>query len=194
VLTLRAIKNAIEDHGNRVHFGDYIRIRKDVPRDFSPTELSKVTWSVWDSKDVRQGANLVEEELTFREAVELAVTLAKEHLMNDQEPELQRVLARDVVPYEWALWSSVDNGKPFANTIVHVAWSEDGTRLNFGLDTHNYYSVKPDEWLELVPAKCNLPADVMARKRAEHASLMAKHPHPHNRNPEGVCVECGDGG
>jgi len=26
------------------------------------------------------------------------------------------------------------------------------------------------------------------------ALLMAKHPHPHTRNPEGVCVECGDGG
>lgn len=66
------------------------------------------------------------------------------------EPTFTKVRARDVKPYHYGLWSSVQGGKPFCNTICHVRWSEDGKTLFFGLDSHNFYEVAPDEIVDLV--------------------------------------------
>lgn len=35
-------------------------------------------------------------------------------------PEMRKVLARDVVQYEWAIWCSIEDGEPFANVVEHV--------------------------------------------------------------------------
>lgn len=67
------------------------------------------------------------------------------------EPKSTRVRARDVAPYAWGLWSSVEGGKPFLNEVMGVHWSEDGTEIILGLDSHNFYFAKPDEEIDLVP-------------------------------------------
>ena len=80
------------------------------------------------------------------------------------EPDFVKVLARDVVPYCYGVWSSVANGEPFANQIVHMRWSEDGEHLWFGLESHNTMKARPDEMLELVEMS---PLGAFAKKKAE---------------------------
>lgn len=88
------------------------------------------------------------------------------------EPEFRKVRAIDVVPYRWALWCSVEGREPFANQIVHAAWSDDGERIIFGLDSHNSYSAKPYIALELVPQTGWEPADA----EESHARFVASRP------------------
>lgn len=75
------------------------------------------------------------------------------------KPATVRVRARDVKPYHYALWSST-GGEPFANAIVHVRWSDDGTFLWFGLDSHNFYTAGPDDFVDLI--------DLSGRPEWEH--------------------------
>lgn len=69
------------------------------------------------------------------------------------KPEVVRVRAGDVEPYEWALWCRVEGGEPFANQIVGRRVSEDGAHLWFMLDSHNFLRTTPDEVLELIPLR-----------------------------------------
>lgn len=66
------------------------------------------------------------------------------------EPAFVKVRARDVKPYHYGVWCSIGDGEPFANTICHIQWSDDGEHLWFGLDSHNTYKAAPDEMLDLV--------------------------------------------
>jgi hypothetical protein len=77
------------------------------------------------------------------------------------DPATVKIVARDVKPYHYALWSSICGGKPFANSICHVSWSEDGEKLWFGLDSFNTLSAAPDEELELIPLD---PHDYLVNK------------------------------
>ena len=61
------------------------------------------------------------------------------------EPEQVEVLGIDVTPYDYAIWCSVGDGKPFANTIEHRSWSDDGQHIWLMLGTHNFYKCKADE-------------------------------------------------
>jgi hypothetical protein len=105
--------------------------------------------------------------------------------------EMQKVRARDVVPYEWAVWCTVDGyPKAFANSIEHVSWSEDGQHLWFMLGTHNFYKALPDEEIELVPCgPSTMSADYQAKVRKEHAETIAKRPTPKADCPlcDGTC-------
>lgn len=101
-------------------------------------------------------------------------------------PEMKKVRARDVVPYEWAVYCTMgDDPKPFANAIELVKWSEDGQHLWFLLGTHNTYKAAPDEEVELVPCVQDLPDDYMAKVRREHAKTIAARPIPVTQ-----CSEC----
>lgn len=98
-------------------------------------------------------------------------------------PELRKVLARDVVPDEWAVWCRFTDDefygrKPFANTIEYVTWSEDGEHLWFTLGTHNFKKVRPDELLELVPvAPPSYDTEERRRQRRDkHAALIVARP------------------
>jgi len=65
-------------------------------------------------------------------------------------PEQVEIRALDIVIYEHAIWSSIGDGKPFANTIEHRAWSEDGAHIWFMLGTHNFYKAEPEEMVRVV--------------------------------------------
>lgn len=68
------------------------------------------------------------------------------------ETEPVQVLKRalDVTPYVHGIWCSVQDGKPFVNTIVLRKWSEDGEKVVFMLDSHNFLTAGPDEEIEVV--------------------------------------------
>lgn len=68
-----------------------------------------------------------------------------------KKPVTEQVLARDVVPYEWAQWCSIEDSLPFSNDVVSVRPSDCGTYLWFMLETWNFFKAKPDEELELIP-------------------------------------------
>jgi hypothetical protein len=67
------------------------------------------------------------------------------------EPAFVKIRADEVKPYRWGLWCTVGGGEPHSNPIVSAKWSEDGQRIWFMLDSHNFYDAEPDEVLELVP-------------------------------------------
>jgi len=69
------------------------------------------------------------------------------------EPVSVTLRARDVKPYHYGVWCSIEDGEPFANTICHIRWSDDGKYLWFGLDTHNTMKVEPDEEVEVIPER-----------------------------------------
>ena len=72
----------------------------------------------------------------------------------ETRPSEVEIRACDVLPYHWALWCTVcehNGGRPFANEIVARRWSDDGKRIWFMLDTHNFFDADPDELLSLVP-------------------------------------------
>ena len=85
-------------------------------------------------------------------------------------PAIVRLRALDVTPYRFGLWCSVGGGEPFANMICHRAWSDDGTRIIFGLDTHNGYSAAPDEEMLVVPLDGYVPEHQDERDAAFLAS------------------------
>lgn len=58
--------------------------------------------------------------------------------------------AIDVTPYEHGIWCSIMDGKPFVNTIVLRKWSDDGEKVVFMLDTHNFLMVPPNEEIDVV--------------------------------------------
>ena len=90
-------------------------------------------------------------------------------------PEMVKIRAIDVKPYHYFLWCRIGNGEPFANEIVYRKWSDDGKRIVFGLETHNYYFAEPDEMMELIPVKLGTrSAETMAERDARDAERMAR--------------------
>jgi hypothetical protein len=66
------------------------------------------------------------------------------------EPVLVNKLALEVTPYEHGIWCAIADGRPFVNTIVLRRWSENGEKIHFMLDTHNFLIMAPDEEMEVV--------------------------------------------
>ena len=77
------------------------------------------------------------------------------------EPETESVRARDVKPYHWAMWCSIEGGPAFANWIVSVKWSDDGRYLWWMLDSHNFDKRDPDEMVNLIRLA---PSEQMRKK------------------------------
>jgi hypothetical protein len=95
------------------------------------------------------------------------------------EPPSEQVKAIDVLPFHWALWCSIADGKPFANDIVAVRWTEDDQRLRFMLDTHNFIFALPDEEMTLI--RCDVSKMSPTRTHAiqqEHEKLVASRRTP----------------
>jgi hypothetical protein len=66
-------------------------------------------------------------------------------------PKIEKVKAIDVRPHRFALWCSIEDGKPFANEISLRRWTEDGEKIVFMLDSHNFHFAEPDEVMEVIP-------------------------------------------
>jgi hypothetical protein len=81
------------------------------------------------------------------------------------EPTLVSILAKDVKPYHYGVWS-IEGGEPFANCICTIRWSDDGKFLWFGLDSHSFYKAAPFDKIELVDFSNN---KLWERSRQRHA-------------------------
>ncbi len=66
------------------------------------------------------------------------------------EPAFEEVRARDVVPYTWGIWCSIEGSAPFVNEIVAARWSEDGEHIWFMLESHNFEKATPAQAMRLV--------------------------------------------
>lgn len=94
------------------------------------------------------------------------------------EPSFARVKARDLVPYRHAVWSSIRNGPPFANTVMIVQWTSDG-RISVMLDSHNFLHEEPDAYVDCVIERADADLSPFCRERV----AAWKGPRPHNAGP-----------
>ena len=58
--------------------------------------------------------------------------------MSEEVSFQERVKVLDVIPYRHGVYCSIEDGKPFVNDIVGRQWSEDGEKVIFMLETHNF--------------------------------------------------------
>lgn len=66
------------------------------------------------------------------------------------EPRQVRKRAINVTPLVHAIWCQIEDGEPFANPIVLRRWSEDGKRIVFMLDSHNFMFADPDVEIDVI--------------------------------------------
>lgn len=104
----------------------------------------------------------------------------------DAKPETELVRAIDVKPNHWSLWCTVGGSEPFANEIVSRKWSDDGEKIVFMLESHNFLFALPEEELELVPTKTVGSADLLSQWDKKDEETMAVR--PVKKVP---CVTCG---
>jgi hypothetical protein len=65
-------------------------------------------------------------------------------------PTIVQKRALDVTPYLHGVWCSVGGSAPFVNPIVLRSWSEDGSTLQFMLDSHNFLFTDPETIIDVV--------------------------------------------
>lgn len=86
-------------------------------------------------------------------------------------PAMVKVRAIDVLPYRFGIWCTVGGWpQPFANEIVGSRWSEDGKKIWFMLETHNFQEADPDELMELVPIDMKMSPDALRMADANRAT------------------------
>lgn len=69
------------------------------------------------------------------------------------------IRAIEIQPYKHAILCTIgDDPRVIANDFVTKRWSEDGKRISFMLDTHNFDSFEPDELVEVVETLRACPA------------------------------------
>jgi hypothetical protein len=109
----------------------------------------------------------------------------------DLEPEQVELRALDIVPYEAAIWCTVGGGKPFANTIEHRSWLDDGQHIWFLLGTHNTYKAAPDDMVRVVlkPRRDYMGAKKPGDPLYDNEAFLAKRP-----RPQAPCAHCGGTG
>ena len=62
----------------------------------------------------------------------------------------------DVIPYKHGVYCTTeDESKPFVNEIVGRNWSEDGEKVIFMLETHNFIFMSPIEEMDVVELDAN---------------------------------------
>ena len=72
-------------------------------------------------------------------------------MIDDENPIIIQLRARDVEPNFYGVYCSIQNGKPFVNPIVNRRWMDDGIGISFMLDSHNFLIAKhADEMLDVV--------------------------------------------
>lgn len=66
------------------------------------------------------------------------------------KPKTVMVRVRDLKPYHYGIWCSIENGAPFVNEIVHMVWRDDGT-ITLMLESFNFMTgLTPQAELEVV--------------------------------------------
>jgi len=89
------------------------------------------------------------------------------------EPIIVTKKAIDVLPRFHGIYCTIEDSKPFVNTIVARRWEDDG-RISFMLDSFNFYFRRPDEDMnvvELTPQYTDI-----ARIHADDAEFRKQQP------------------
>ena len=103
--------------------------------------------------------------------------------MTQDSPKLITMKAIDVRPWQYAVWSSIGDEEPFSNTIVHRKWSEDGARIWWMLDSHNFIAYTPDDMVKVIQKENPyLPKD----HETEPEKFLTMRP-----KPPVICQHCG---
>ncbi len=80
--------------------------------------------------------------------------MTKEEFEKRIKEEGVKVKAIDIKPYRYYLPCLMgEEERPMFNEICIRRWSEDGKKITFMLDSHNFLFAKPDELVEVVPIK-----------------------------------------
>ncbi len=83
------------------------------------------------------------------------------------------VKAINIRPYMYSLPCQMPGKHFILNEICWRKWSDDGNRITFGLDTHNYLFAKAGEMVEVVPVlKDRYNAEYYQRVFARDAETM----------------------
>lgn len=99
------------------------------------------------------------------------------------EPEQVEVRAIDIHPYEAAIWCTIADSEPFANTIEHRGWSEDGERIWFMLGSHNFYDAKPDDMVSVVLCTPAYAPPRPFSEQYDNEVFLAARPKPKHKCP-----------
>ena len=94
------------------------------------------------------------------------------------ESKVLKKKAMDIVPNHYAIWCTIgDSDTPVLNPIVSRRWSEDGKKITFMLDSHNFMFKLPDEEVDVVEYEMypNNP-DLMAKCDQNDADRMKVRP------------------
>lgn len=97
------------------------------------------------------------------------------------KPTIVRKKVIDVVPYFNGIYCTIQDSKPFVNQIVTRAWSENGDKIQFMLESHNFDSHPPDEEIDVVeidPTQLGTPDDLLVDILKRDSDKMAKRPIP----------------
>lgn len=96
------------------------------------------------------------------------------------KPTIIQKRAIDVTPNDHGIYCTVANSDPFVNPIVSRRWSDDGSKINIMLDSHNFYSWGPEEMVDVVeiPHQYAGSPGLMAKCIEEDRERMAKRRFP----------------
>ena len=70
--------------------------------------------------------------------------------MENHEPQQVSKCALDVTPYFHGIYCAIGGSKPYVNEIVCRSWSEDGGKIIFMLESHNFDFRHPDEQMFVI--------------------------------------------
>jgi hypothetical protein len=99
----------------------------------------------------------------------------------EEAPTIIQVRAIDIKPNHYGIYcsiASIEGGKPFVNPIVLRRWCEDGQRISFMLDSHNFDIYAWDEMVNVVPYTIGYSETLLAKCDAEDTEAMKHRPAP----------------
>lgn len=102
------------------------------------------------------------------------------------EPKEVMKRAMEVTPYQHGLYCTIGGGDPFVNIFVIRRWSEDGKKIIFMMDSHNFLFAEPDEEIQVVEVKPTCSDDLLNDILKRDIEAMMKRP-----SPKMKCPTCG---
>lgn len=112
--------------------------------------------------------------------------MSESEALEGNEPVIVKKRAIDVTPYEHGIWCSIMDGKPFVNEICIRRWSEDGSKITFMLESHNFLFADPGEEIDVVVIdKPAYSAKFLEDRRRDDTERMKNRPVP----PRPMCPE-----
>ncbi len=101
--------------------------------------------------------------------------MTKEELNKIVDEKGVKIKAIDITPYFYSMPCELPGDQFILNEMCCRRWSDNGDKIWWLLDTHNTFSAKPNDLVEVVPTDYH-SAGNLERWEAEDAERMAKRP------------------